>query len=78
MEEIINNCSTGAYVMKANMFESDSKLVVLGEVHCIGTETKLLECSHGSIGAHACGLAASAGYIPTEHAFDVAISCSGR
>ena len=28
---------------------------LVGEIHCIGTESGLFECSHSSIGAHNCG-----------------------
>jgi c-mer proto-oncogene tyrosine kinase/anaplastic lymphoma kinase/receptor tyrosine kinase len=42
----------------------------VGEVHCTGSETELLECSHNSIGHHFCGGL-------TADADDVAIGCAG-
>ena len=41
---------------------------MVGEVHCTGTESELLECSHNSIGHHFCG-------DSTKDANDVAIVC---
>ena len=45
--------------------------MVIGEVHCIGTEPELLECSHASVGHHRCG-----GGLSIDH--DVIISCYGK
>ena len=60
----------GASVFKlsASIFGSSSTPFVVGEVHCTGIETELLECSHNSIGHHLCGGS-------TEDANDVAIVC---
>ena len=44
---------------------------LLGEVHCIRTESKLLDCSHSSIGRHWCGR----DYTPVPDI--IIISCSG-
>ena len=58
----------GAYVIEdANLFGVSSLDLVIGEVHCIGTEPGLLECSHGSIGYHLC----------SDSVPDIAISCYG-
>ena len=45
---------------------------MIGEVHCVGTEPELLECSHASIGSHRCG-------IQTDYDTDsdIIISCYG-
>ena len=55
----------------ARIFGDSERDAVIGEVHCIGTEQELLECSHASIGDHFCGRFLSP--IP-----DIAISCYGR
>ena len=54
--------------MAARIFGAGSTPFVVGEVHCTGTETELLECSHSSIGYHFCK-------DLTEDANDVAIVC---
>ena len=53
-----------------NAFGTTQRPPLLGEVHCIGTELGLLECSHSSIGNHLCGIF----YPPVS---DVVISCYG-
>ena len=58
----------GASVVSANKFGPSNKTFVIGEVHCIGDETELMECSHDSIGHHLCGGS-------TEDADTVAIVC---
>ena len=55
---------------------SENMHVVLGDVHCTGNETELLECSHSSVGDHFCGIARLYGL--SEHIFDVAIHCYGK
>ena len=55
-----------------SVFGTSERNPVLGEVHCIGTESKLLECSHASIGLHRCGPQD----FPTIP--DIAVSCFGR
>ena len=55
----------GASVLSASVFGASSRPFILGEVHCTGSETELLECSHNSIGDHLCGADAE----------DVAIGC---
>ena len=54
----------------ASVFGVSERDPVAGEVHCLGTEPELLECSHGTLGQHYCGLHLN--YIP-----DIAISCYG-
>ena len=54
----------------ASMFGKSDKPYLFGEVHCIGTELDLFECSHTSIGVHSCG--SQLDPIP-----DIAISCYG-
>ena len=63
-------CVLGASVLKlsASIFGPSSIPFVVGEVHCTGTETEVLECSHNSIGAHFCG-------DSTDDDADVAIGC---
>ena len=61
-------CVLGAYVVSANMFGPSSRYFVVGEIHCVGNETELLECSHDSIGHHRCGGS-------TEDTDTVAIVC---
>ena len=55
----------------ARMFGVSERAPLLGEVHCIGTETELLECSHTSIGRHLCGVTV----VPPVP--DIIITCSG-
>ena len=55
----------------ARMFGVSERAPLLGEVHCIGTETELLECSHTSIGRHSCGI----NVVPPVP--DIVISCVG-
>ena len=55
----------------ARMFGVSERAPLLGEVHCIGTEAELLECSHSSIGRHLCGIT----LIPPVR--DIVISCFG-
>ena len=63
---------TGAYVIEnADLFGSSGRDPVTGEVHCVGTEPGLTECSHSSIGFHHCGRLDSA--VP-----DIAINCHGE
>ena len=71
------NCFTGAYPVPTNVFGPGSERVVLGEVHCTGTKSGLLECSHNSVGYHICGLFSFV-FGHSEHLFDVAISCYGK
>ena len=71
------NSITGSYPVPTNVFGPGSERVVLGDVHCIGTESGLLECSHNSVGDHICGLFNLVLGI-SEHTFDVAISCYGK
>ena len=61
-------CVLGASVVSASIFGASNRLFIVGEVHCTGTETELLECSHNSIGDHLCGGL-------TADADDVAIGC---
>ena len=62
---------TGAYVLEYEQrFGTSERSAVIGEVHCVGTEPELLECSHVSIGSHRCG-------INTDYS-DIIISCYGR
>ena len=58
-------------VDNASVFGVSERNPVVGEVHCLGTEPELLECSHGTLGQHFCGLHLN--YIP-----DIAISCYGK
>ena len=53
-----------------SVFGRSERAPVVGEVHCIGTEPELLECSHTSLGQHTCGR----GSTPVP---DVIISCLG-
>ena len=53
------------------MFGTSESPPLLGEVHCIGTEPEILECSHSSIGYHYCGR----DNIPVP---DIIISCYGK
>ena len=62
----------GAFVVAASVFGPVSGHIVVGEVHCTGTETELLECSHDSIGDHLCGPP-----LKSEDDVGVAISCYG-
>ena len=46
---------TEAYVVpNASVFGKSSRHAVVGEVHCLGIEPELLECSHTSLGQHIC------------------------
>ena len=55
------------------MFGPGSGPIFLDGVQCNGTEEKLMDCFHASIGHHACGHLD----IETQHDFDVAIMCKG-
>ena len=60
-----------AYVVNdANVFGESDRNPLLGEVHCVGTEPDLFECSHSSVGIHSCGRHQTP--VP-----DIAISCYG-
>ena len=51
------------------MFDSiPSHPVLLDDVHCIGIENTMLECSHSTIGNHLCG---------ENEPSNVAIQCQG-
>ena len=61
----------GAYVVDdASIFGVSDKNPLFGEVHCVGIEPDLFECSHSSIGFHYCG-------IHLDPISDIAISCYG-
>ena len=66
--------NVGAYTLKDDIerFGTSGKDAVIGEVHCIGTESGLLECSHSSIGFHYC----SPYYLDYDEP-DIVISCYG-
>ena len=54
-----------------HVYGMSDRVFLLGEVHCVGNEPELLECSHTSIGVHSCGRDATS--IPN----DIIISCRG-
>ena len=58
--------------MATNVFGPVSGRIVVGEIHCTGTETELLDCSHNSIGEHLCMPP-----VDSEHDIGIAISCYG-
>ena len=61
----------GAYVVDdASVFGTSDENPLFGEVHCVGTEPNLFECSHSSVGFHQCGRHQTP--VP-----DIAISCFG-
>ena len=68
------NCpNKGAYVIDEalpHVYGTSERVHIVGEVHCIGTEQELLECSHTSIGVHSCSRDAPP--VP-----DILISCYG-
>ena len=68
------NCpNKGAYVIDEalpHVYGTSERIHIVGEVHCIGTEQELLECSHTSIGVHSCSRDAAP--VP-----DILISCYG-
>ena len=57
-------------VDNASVFGESDQNPLLGEVHCVGTEPDLFECSHSSVGIHSCGRHQTP--VP-----DIAISCYG-
>ena len=61
-------CVLDAFVISASVFGAGSRPFLVGEVHCTGTDPKLLECSHNSIGHHRCA-------DSTDDANDVAVVC---
>ena len=65
---------TDAYILDRDRerFGSSERDAVIGEVHCVGTEHQLLDCSHASIGFHFCGT------LSTTTTPDIIISCYGR
>ena len=62
-------CLLGTSIVSASIFGASSRPFVVGEVHCTGSETELLECSHNSIGRHFCW------FFFSNNANDVAIEC---
>ena len=52
-------------------FGSSENDAVVGEVHCVGTENELLECSHSSVGNHQCWY-----FFYDDHP-EIIISCYG-
>ena len=64
----------GAYILRDDIerFGNSDRDEVIGEVHCIGTEPELLECSHDSIGYHYCS-----SYYFVYNEPDIVISCYG-
>ena len=61
-----------AYVVKdATLFGVSDRDPVVGQIHCLGTEPALFECSHAQIGWHGCGLHLDV--VP-----DIAVSCFGK
>ena len=64
----------GAYVVEGKLegvFGTSERAPLYGEVHCVGDEPEMLECSHSSIGRHSCGLGSNT--VP-----DIVISCFGK
>ena len=59
--------SVGASVLPTDIFGAGNSHFRVGEIHCTGTETELLECSHNSIGEHLCH----------DTSADVAVWCYG-
>ena len=51
-----------------------NKKAVIGDVHCVGMEKELLECTHASIGSHYCGRLSDDEYSNGSH---IVISCYG-
>ena len=69
---------TDASVVSTAVFGQGKGPVFLDQVHCIGTEDRLMECSHDGIGSHICGqFTAFLDEYESEHEFDVAINCKG-
>ena len=63
----------GAYVLDYDeRFGISGGDPVIGEVHCVGDEPEMLECSHTSIGKHDCGDDSEESFDP-----DVILSCYG-
>ena len=63
-----------AYVLDYQpRFGINDSNAIIGEVHCVGTEPELLECSHASIGSHRCGI-----HTDYDTDSDIIISCYGK
>ena len=56
------------------MFGQGKAPVFLDQVHCMGTEDRLMACSHDGIGSHLCG---RGDFDKSKHEFVVAIKCEG-
>lgn len=60
------------YYYYNGVFGVSERDAVVGQVHCVGTERELLECSHSSFGRHYCGW-----YYYYRYYQDIVISCYG-
>ena len=62
----------GARVLPIPVFPASNHPIILDDVHCIGTEKMLLDCSHASIGNHICG------QLLQEESVNISIQCKGE
>ena len=70
LKTITKLLSGDANILDGNSFERSEKQMVIGGIHCVGTEPELLECNYHSIGSH---------YCPQSHMIDypdIVISCT--
>ena len=68
---LLKYLSLDAYILDyEKRFGSSENYAVIGDIHCVGTETELLECSHSSVGNHQCW------FYDEEHP-EIIVSCYG-
>lgn len=66
MDVMLFKNSSGASTYWNSHFGGGSGGVFLDDVHCSGSESRLIDCRHNGIGVHSC-----------DHTHDVGVKCAG-